>query len=332
MRKFFFPEQDTTLYSEYPTGNTGFDEILEIGKTGGTYPVRSLIQFDLSSLGVVPSGSKFDLVLYVANATNLKHRQEIHVSPVVSEWEGGSGYFAQDIIQDTDGATWTLRKNGVTWPSNAAPDVSGSQASVVLMNPVTDLAIDVTDIVTTWLSGSVNNGVVVAFPSGSEVDTNNVGNVKVFSNETKTIYRPTLVMKWDDQIRVTGSLAATPSSSLICTPATLRSQYRVGEVARIDVSVREQSPTRTFSNVFNAYDGKRYLPATAYYSIVDDLSGAVIIPFDEYSKISCDANGAYFTFRVENMYANRYYRVMLKVEHDGLIEVFDCKYAFKVVN
>lgn len=334
MRQFIFPLQDASIYSEFPNLNTGFDEMLEVGKTGVTNEkVRALVQFDLSSLGEIPSGSKFDLQLYVANAENLKNKQAVHVNPIAESWEGGSGYFAQSIIQDTDGVTWTLRQSGSSWASGSAGNTTNpTSSSVNLTNPLGDVTVDVTDIVMEWISGSANNGFAVSFPSASEADGKNKGKIQFFSNETHTIYRPALIMKWDDQVHLTGSLSGSPAVGLTCSPATLRSTYRVGEVARVDVAVRELSPTKTFANAFTMFDGRKSLPKTAYFSIVDELSGTTIIPFDEYSKISCDANGAYFTFRVENMYPQRYYRVKIKVDHDGLSEIFDSGYIFKVAN
>lgn len=330
MRTLIFPFQDTTLYSEFPATNTGFDEIIEVGKSGVSNEiVRSLIQFDLSSVGALPSGSKFELNLYVANADSLQYQQQVEVRPVTESWVGGSGYFSQDVIQDTDGATWSNRQKGVHWTVSGSA-LADTSASVTLNRPLTDVSMDVTSLVTAWLGGSPNNGFVLTFPSASEADTTNKGIVKFFSNETHTIFRPHLALVWDDQQYVTGSLTAYPSSSLLVTPATLRPTYRVGETVRVDLSVREQQPTKSFATVFTAFEGNKYLPATSYFSIVDELSGTTIIPFSESSKISCDGVTSYFKFNVQNMYPLRYYRVRIKVDHDGLSEIFDAGHIFKV--
>lgn len=330
MRTIIFPLQDTTLYSEFPTRNTGFDEIIEVGKSGiSNEIIRSLIQFDLSSVGALPSGSKFELNMYAAFADTLQNQQIVEVRPVTESWVGGSGYYAQDIIQDTDGATWINRKNGINWTVSGSA-LADTSASVTLNRPLTDLTIDVTSLVTAWLGGEPNNGFLLSFPSASEADTTNKGILRLFSNETHTIFRPHLALTWDDQQYVTGSLSAYPSSSLLVAPATLRPTYRVGETVRVDLAVREQLPTKSFSTVFTAYEGNRYLPSTAYFSIVDELSGTTIIPFGESSKISCDGNVSYFKFTVQNMYPLRYYRVRIKVDHNGLSEIFDAGHIFKV--
>ncbi len=331
MRTLFYPIQDATIYSEFPTINTGYDEILEVGKSenAGNNAVHSLLQFDLSSVGLVPSGAKFELNMFLAKAGNLKYKQVVNVRPIAESWTGGSGYLAQDVFQDTDGTTWTLRQSGSLWASGSAGNTSlPTSSSVSLSNPLTDLSIDVTAMVTAWLSGSTNNGFAVSFPSASEADVTNKGNLKFFSNETHTVYRPHIAMTWDDQQYVTGSLTQI-TGSLLVVPL-IRPSYAVGEIARVDLAVREKAPTKTFGTVFTAYQGNHYLPATATYSIVDDLAGTTVIPFGSGSKISCDGTSSYFNLSVANMYPQRFYRVKIKVDHDGLSEIFDAGTIFKV--
>ena len=98
-RQFITPEQDASIYEQFPTRNTGFDEILEVGKireTGGA--VRALIQFDTSQF-VIPDAdsTEFFLNLRIARAEKCVRNQTIEFYQVSEIWEDGNGFFEQDL-------------------------------------------------------------------------------------------------------------------------------------------------------------------------------------------------------------------------------------------
>lgn len=328
MRYFTFPTQDAAIYSEFSNRNTGLDEILEVGKTAnGSGSVRSLVSFDLSSVSGLPATTNFDLVLYVANASNLKANQGVEICQLSQSWAEGTGYFYQEIVSTDDGATWSQNISGSSWSSGSQ---GGSYLSVIsssLSNPIGDLTVNVTSIVQQWISGSSNYGFLVKFPTVDEGDILNQGNVKFFSKDTHTIYKPTLVARWMDQSYITGS-SPYPTSSLMVVP-DIKPAYRVNETVRIDLAVRERYPLKTFSSVAT-FGGTQYLPSSSYYSIVDEQSGTTIIPFSPESSVSTAGDQSYFTFKVQNMYSRRYYRVLIQVDHDGLSEIFDSNNIFTV--
>lgn len=338
MRLFLYPSRDATIYSEYPSRNSGLDEILEVGKTlHGAEKARALLAFDLSEVsasiadGTIPADVHFDLELRVARASDLKAQQSVHVGAVSQSWDEGTGYYYQENTQEDDGVTWSQPGSGSEW--TAGSGVVGEYVSASVAQPIEDMTFDVTTLVTEWLSGSAeNHGFLVKYPDADEENIRNFGILRFFSKDTHTVYRPTLVAKWDDQTFSTGSLSPVPASGLTVAMSTLRPAYRVGEVARVDVTARERYPTKTFDTVFTNYAGSYYLPETSYYRVVDEQSGVEIIPFDEYSKISTSPSGSYFTFRVENMHPRRYYRVEIKVVHDGLVEIFAPKVGFTVID
>jgi hypothetical protein len=330
MRYLFFPVKDASVYEAAPETNTGLDEILEVGKTDdGRKIVRSLLQFDLAN-SVVPLSASYDLVMYLANADRLKDAQGVVVCPLSQSWEEGTGYYYQTNKTSDDGATWTQNISGSSWASGSA---GGSTINLFASNSI-DIAnglvsVDVTALVVAWLSGSANNGLMVRFPTAAEADDTNQGNVKFFSNETHTIFKPMLVARWNDQFYVTGS-QPWPTSSLTVIPSTLAPVYRSNEVVRVDLAVREKYPVKTFVTSSLLYSGDHYLPSSSYFSIVDEQSGTTLIPFGDDSRIHTSANTSYFTFRVQNMYPRRYYRVLIKVDHDGYSEVFDNNSIFTV--
>jgi len=75
---------------------------------------------------------------------------------------------------------------------------------------------------------------------------------------------------------------------------------------------------------------------STYYSIRDAVTEDIIIPFDTYSKVSCDSTGNYFTLWANGLQPERYYRVIIKVVTDAdtvneNVQYHDENILFKVV-
>jgi len=342
MRNFLIPSQDVAIYQEFDIRQTGLDEILIVGKTNfGSYAVRSLVQFDITTIsaslanGTLPISTSFDLVLYVASADKLQNGQTLEFKPLSQSWIEGTGYFYQDITQSIDGATWTNNTSSSLW-ANGTGSLGGSTQSIApilttIANPVVDITCDITSMVLSWVSGTYHNyGLVIKFPDSDEHNITNQGSINFFSKDTHTIYRPSLVTKWNDQIYNTGSLLSSPTSSLFVVPSGLKSSYHAYETVRVDLTARTRYPLKTFNTALSAYQGNTALPTSSYFSIIDEQAGTTIIPFDSYSLVSVDTNCSYIKFKIQNMYPLRYYRVLIKVDHNGLSEIFDDNAIFTV--
>lgn len=340
MRQFFFPTQDVSLYEEFPNRQTGLDEILEVGKSDeGTYSKRSLILFDIAAISssmlnrTLPLSASFDLKLFVSRAEKLVYSQSVNIYPVSQSWKEGTGYFYHDSFEDTDGATWVYKETGSRWATSGSSFISSTSSSVIVGNPIVDFQFDVTSIVRSWLSGTFPNyGLVAKFPTIDESNPANEGSVWFFSRNTHTVFLPTLIAKWDDSSRATGSMSASSDTNLSVYPTNLKPLYRQGEIVRVDVLARSTYPLKTTATVFTGWQDS-YLPTSSYYSIEDVQSKEVIIPFDDYSKLSVDSNGNFFKFRVEKMYPRRYYKVLFKVvTSTGYQHVIDDNYTFSIKN
>jgi hypothetical protein len=337
MRQFYFPTQDASIYQEFISRETGLDEILEVGKNElGTKSIRSLIQFDIDTIsasianGTISQNSVFDLKLFVANGERLLRNQVVQLMPISESWIEGQGYYYQDMLEESQGPTWVYRYSGSLWGSSGSTFSGSPTSSATLTTPLTDVTFDVTSMILNWVSGTItNNGFLVRFPTGSEVDSYNKGKISFFSKDTHTVFSPTLIAKWDDSSRNTSSMSASVSSGLIVYPSNLRPLYNPNEVVRVDLVARKQYPLKTFSSTFVEWNNS-YLPSSSYYSIVDLKSNEVIVPFDDYSKISVDADGNYFNFRVQKMYPRRYYKLMIKVISGGYTYEFDNNYYFRI--
>lgn len=364
MRQFIIPTKDTTLYQAYPSNNAGLDEILEIGKVLGvatssvtvsssisasittefrsvtqllpsyaSASARSVLYFELPASGSVTASADYYLNLRLANVKNVRRGQELKISIVSSSWDEGSGYFYQDRRNANDGATWNNDVSGSAWVVAGGDYLSTPTASITLTQyPLQDLRIDVTSLIRPLVnSGSTFHGLAVHFPPADESNAENEGNIKVFSSQTHTIHQPSLEVAWDDQIFVTGSLVTTPTSlDVKIVPSNLKEQYVQGEYARINFVVRDPYPLRSFDSTLR-YAAKYYLPSASQYSIKDVQSNTTVIPFDAYSKMSCDATGVYFDLDTAGLYKGRFYNLSLKILLGGYSRYIHGEWMFQVV-
>ena len=192
MFRIFYAEKDATLYESLPDGNTGLDEILEIGKrlsTDGSTLLksRSVIKFDMDEIsaaltkyGKTVNDCKFVMQLYTSHAKNLPSDYEIYAKLVGENWINGTGF---EAAATTDGVTWNTPVSGgigswISSSQNVQVGSStlyiagagsggnwmyqsaslGSQSGLITSESfsyrTTDINMDVTDAVKVWLSGS----------------------------------------------------------------------------------------------------------------------------------------------------------------------------------
>jgi hypothetical protein len=352
---FITASKDASIYLQQPDQNTGLDEILEVSKVyyGNIKDTsRSLIKFDLDTLSQSISNGdviidSVKLSLRETESQEIPLRYTILAHPISGSWEMGNGTRFDEI--STKGVTWKYREgdskidwlpNGLASGSDSNPNdgtggtwYTASAASQSFNYQSADLNIDVKGIVELWLSSSLpNEGFILKHTNEYENDTNDYGILKFFGKETNTIYQPKLVIGWDDQIFNTGSLHPVDleDGEIVVRVKPLTKEYKLNTTKIIRLVGREKYPLKTFTNAF-ASDVVKYLPSTTYYQIKDYLSNDVIIPFSEYSKVSCDSKGNYIKFDFTNWQPNRVYKIEFKIENEGDTIHFDDKITFKIV-
>lgn len=352
---FITASKDASIYLQQPNQNTGLDEILDISKVyyGNIKDVsRALIKFDLDVLSnlvdtdqVVLDSVK--LLLRETESQEIPLRYTILAHPISGSWEMGNGTRFDNI--STTGVTWNYREgeskidwlpNGLASGSDSNPNdgtggtwYTASAASQSFNYQSADLGIDVKNAVLNWLSGSLpNEGFILKHTNEFEDDTNDYGILKFFGKETNTIYQPKLVVGWDDQVFNTGSLLPVnlEEGDVVIRVKPLTNEYKLNSNKIIRLVGREKYPLKTFTNSFS-YNDVKYLPSTTYYQIKDYQSNDIIIPFGNYSKVSCDTKGNYIKFNFSNWQPNRVYKIEFKVESDGDTIHFDDSITFKIV-
>jgi hypothetical protein len=354
-----YPEKDTTIYSAYPTTNTGLDQILEISNTlplfeSNTQVSRTLIQFPLSSIQQVitlaggPGNYSAFLKMFVANATELPDDYTLYINPISQSWQEGTGRYLYNPPVTTD-CTWTQRQNGIDWPTaslvanttasfqNDAPGgavwyelFEDSQSFSI--NVTKDINANVTDIVGNFNNLNIpNNGFLIRMEGGYEFNASSSYSLKYFSKDTHTIYPPQLEIRWDDSSYNTGSLTVLPNDNTVITLGNNVGQYNTNTTYQFRVNARPTYPVRQFVTQ-SVYTLNQALPSASYYAVQDLDTGEYIVDFDtNYTKVSCDNNGNYFNLYMTSFQPERYYKILIKSSFaDGSTVVFDNNYTFKI--
>jgi hypothetical protein len=199
----------------------------------------------------------------------------------------------------------------------------------------TDINMDVTGAVKTWISGSggvdvENNGFLIKFSEADESDDTKTGVIRYFSRETHTIYVPRLTMYWDNSTFTTGSLPSVNIESYL-TYSKTKPTYKDTEVTKIRIYARDKFPQKSPTNLFPTQT-VNYLPSTTYYAIRDAATDEYIIPFDNiYNKVSCDSTSNFIYVDMNSFMPERYYRIELKIEDGFTDNYIDDQIYFKVV-
>ena len=215
-----FPEKSATIYSFYPTLNTGIDEILEVStfeSINSTNEVsRALIKFPTSEInlvmGLVGTGSFASyLKLFTANASSIPVIYTLEARALSQDWNHGTGRLGNVPIT-TDGVSWKFRNEldinlwqtssfttGTTGSYSATGNAGGgnwytasNRVTTQTFGPglvTTDTDFNVTQFVDAWHNNVIPNyGVVLKHSSSVEFTTSSKFELKYFSEHTHTIY------------------------------------------------------------------------------------------------------------------------------------------------
>lgn len=260
---------------------------------------RSLLQFDLNAIsasiaGGTISNPQFLLRLRVCNEIELPISYNIYALPVSQSWNMGNGYFA-DGGSDT-GVSWDFRDNNDGTPWYTA-SVSGVRPAIdFITNPTlitasfgygggtfytsswcsqsfnyesSDINMDVTRMVMSWISGSIPNQGLLLIHS-DELQTTGSGFVlKYFSRDTNTIYSPHLDVMWDD-VSSTFATGSSSTSSVVISTIT----------SGITASVQSGSSFTIAGGISGSFSGSAVLIFTQNLSasiLLGDLSASGIV-------------------------------------------------------
>ena len=191
-----FPEKDATIYSLFPTMNTGIDEILDISNlnfaiSSNAQVARYLIKFSQDQLnGAIDNlarGAQWgaDLRCFIATAQGINLDSRLYVYPISGAWGMGTGkYLDQPVV--TNGASWVYQTvdGGKAWDtSNFNPYVTASYSGSTPGGG-------------TWYTGSSLPGLDISqtqtftYHSDKDLKVEVSGTLKAWYSSSKNIFSP----------------------------------------------------------------------------------------------------------------------------------------------
>ena len=343
MHRSFFATKDTFINSgsnlidgtTFQNKNTGKDEVLELKKVFFNRefhaPTRVLIQFDTDEINNyitssnVPSNYKLHLRLFETDGTSgLSETYNIAAYPLSESWDEGVGKEADDP-KTTDGCSWLYRKNrdGVTeisWADNGGTYIAGDEVTQSFSLSSPDIDMDVTNIAKKWFSGENKNyGLLLRLSGSRETSTGSFEDLKFFSRQTNTIYSPKLEVRWDDSSHSFGSLIpldVSGNTENYLYQLHAREAYKENETVKFRFGARKRYIDKSFSTSVQTVSGSYLGEGSASYSIIDMATNESVVPFSQYTTMSCDSVSNYFTQDLNSFEPNRAYKIMIKVKHD----------------
>ncbi len=309
------------------------------------------------------------LKAFIADASGVIMESDLEIYPVSGSWNNGSGEFL-DSPSTTNGVSWKFRANSGSgeWPTesfstnvtasfiSASPGggnwyTASADTNLQLeysqsfnLRTAKDINTNVTDIVKTWYSSSksisgtytniVNNGFILKWSDSIEFDSNLAIQPKMqfYSVDTNTIYPPQLEIKWRDFKYKSGNLSVINTPDLYLAIDNNEGVFYSESINQFRINCRPEFPVRVFQTA-SLYTTNFVLPSSSYYAIKDLDTNEFVIDFDdEFTQISADSTGSYFTLWMNGLEPERYYEILVKTTVDGNTIVKDDQYYFKVVN
>lgn len=361
-----FPSKDATLYTRVDDLNTGADAMLELGTDKFGNAMRSIIQFDQTEVNstiddiIQTTGSyTASLRVYVANAENLGEDAQVYVLPVAESWTEGVGHYA-DAPYNSLGVSWKYRNGSAVWDTSQYASVddgvttgggtwrltantnypegvyTGSAQTVSITSSYDhtyrgslDIEADMTPFIrTTYHSEFTNNGMLLRM-NVEEFSTGSLSYMQLFSRDTNTIYYPHLEFKWDDS-SYSSTLTELDTNTSDIIIKDVRESYTDSGKVRFRIHARPKYPTKVFRTT-NTYLTNYKLPSASYWGIQDEATGEMVIDFDTVgTKISADDTSSYFDVYMDNLFVERYYKLIIKTTLDGATQIVTSDKAFKL--
>lgn len=323
------------------------------------------------SNGSINNNVKFNLKLKASSVNEIPVNYTVYGYPISQSWNMGTGRYSTK--GNLVGASWNYKNfagesgslwyatssvasqstssfinGGGTWyssvPLTYAINTSSFCTSLITGSSLvcsqsfdyttSDINMDITTIVKSWLCGCVPNEGIILVSSLETIATNGIDStIKFFSKETNTIYQPYIDISWDDSVYTTGSMVAlTGTIPYTVVIQNLSKEYKFGNIPRINVFAREKYPLKNFTKGYqqNVYLSSSLLPSASYYCIKDNESQNIVIDFDENTKLSSDGNIHYFKIDTTGLPVERFYRILIKTTFDNQTDIFDNNNIFKI--
>jgi len=294
---------------------------------------RILLKFDLNKVPetILSSSSAVTLKLFSSDIDYVSDSFTVNAHPVSYNWELGTGIVIEQ--ENTIGVTWINKSTNSAWLSPGS-DYLQVSSSVVFDSDTIDLEIDVKNIVDSWRNSTYENyGFLIKKSFDDEYNRKSITNISFYSRETNTVYLPELEFSYDDHIYSTGSISGSKFTNepISVVSKNMQKEYLYDTKHRFYASVKPRSAAKTFvEDVVPTQTN--YIDGQLFYSIVDNLSNRIMIPFSTGSIVSLNStNGYYFDVYLSGFMPNRFYKILFKSVVNGVETYHDNDNIFKVI-
>ena len=354
-----YPSKDSTLYTKQTDLNAGRDAMLELGSNKFGEALRPVIQFSQTEVtstitDILGGTSNYSasIKLYTANASQLGEDTKVHIHPLAESWVEGIGHYA-DAPYNAVGVSWKYRDGQTLWttthpsPSsslhpggeeigggvwiNEANGIVISSSYEHLYEGSTNIEADITPFVKATVDGSIQNNGLVLKMDIDEFVTSSISYMQLFSKDTNTVYYPHLDLTWDDSTynstldHISGSTGA-----LDIKFKEIKSSYPDNGKVRFRLHARSKYPAKVFRTT-NTYLTNSKLDSESYWGVKDEATGEMVIDFDTFAtKVSADNTSSYFDIYMDNLFVERYYRLVVKTTVDGTTHIVESDNPFKL--
>jgi len=338
------PEKDSTIYPDFPTMNTGLDEILEIipSDAGSSRILTKFSQekieevsdimldsFEQNELGLVSGSYEVNFKLFNCYLENINKDVIVELYPISGSWDMGVGRYRDNPLNFL-GVAWNYKfyEEGGEWDNPGGdyiPEYKKEYKFKYYDNQ--DLNFDVTNIIDDWYDGVINNE---GFLIKTNLNELNKSILKFYSRDTHTIYKPQLIFKWDDSVYSEDEDNLINTESLILS-INKKPEYKKGDVLSFKINVAEKFPARTFTTQY--LYSKKHLPQNSWYALYDIKTNQYLIDFDEkYTKVSSSNGQSYFKLFTEFLDLERFYEIHIKTVINGSTVTFKDNSPFKIIS
>lgn len=354
-----YPSKDSTLYTKQTDLNAGRDAMLELGSNKFGEAMRPVIQFDQTEVestitDILGGTSDYSasMKLYTANASQLGEDTKVHFHPLAESWVEGLGHYG-DAPYNSVGVSWKFRDGVTLWttthpsPSSSLhpgdEEIGGgvwineaggnilSSSYDHLYGGTVDITADLTPFVKATVAGEIENNGLVLKMDIEEFVTSSISYMQLFSKDTNTVYYPHLELTWDDSNynssldHISGSTGA-----LDIKFKEIRESYPDNGKVRFRLHARAKYPAKVFRTT-NTYLTNSKLDELSYWGIKDDATGEMVVDFDTFAtKLSADDTSSYFDVYMDNLFVERYYRLVVKTVVDGTTHIIESDNPFKL--
>ena len=223
--KRYIASKDSTITNAYKsnlttratTSNMGESDSLEVfsiygqATTSSVELSRILLDFPISEIqqdrdnAILPTSGNVNFVLKLDNATHpfsLPKKYSLVVNPVSSSWDEGFG-LDMETYRDTGPVNWISASSTQAWSTEGGDIYESPQFEQYFENGTEDLEIDVTELVESWLTGSVPSyGLMVKLSSSLEQEERSYYTKKFFSRGSEFFFKkPWIEARFDATVK-----------------------------------------------------------------------------------------------------------------------------------